>query len=152
MITNKIHDGNDGNVGNHADILETITDNDLLHHSEQIQRVFVGGFKWEAKLIHFVRHGKCPTDIVVGQHVVAAEISVDGWDFVSFLLIGGDTAHAKRGDFERALFDEFRWFTVEEFQRTEHVHRHHHRDGRALLICMILLEGAFLQKTVHARR
>ena len=125
---------------------KTITDNDSFHHPEQIHCVFVGGFKRQAKLIHFVWHHERPTDIVVGQHVVAAEISVDGWDFVSFLLVGGDAAHAERGDFKRAFLDEFRWFIFKEFQCAEHVHRHHHRDGRALFVRMILLEGAFLQE------
>ena len=63
-----------------------------------------------------VRHGESPADIVVGQHVVSTEIPVDGRDFVSFLLVGGNAAHAQRGDFKRALFDEFHRLAVENFQ------------------------------------
>ena len=90
-ITNKTHVGN---VGNHVDILAATTDNDLFRHPEQIQCILIGGVEWQAKLIHFVWHGESPADIVIGQHVVSTKIPVDGWDFVAFLFVGGNAAHA----------------------------------------------------------
>ena len=77
-----------------------LVENNLFHHVEQIQRVFVDGFKRHAKLINFVWHHKCPADIVVGQHFIAAKIPVEGWDFVSFLLVLEDAVHAEHDEFK----------------------------------------------------
>ena len=114
-----------------------------------LHRERVGVVERKADLREMFGKRPRPRHIVVGEKIVAREVHAGNrLQRVDRVLRRADAARADHGDLAGDGLDLIRRHLVEPLHRAEHVHRHHHVDGR-VAPRVLPVERALAERLLH---